>query len=371
MSCSSQKSLADAPVGITLASRDGEQQGVRLMTDNEEAEAWAAVLRRDRSFDGRFVTGVLTTGIYCRPSCAARHPSRANVRFFADGASAREAGLRACKRCLPDDLMRDEAAVLAAIASIKASEEPLALAALAAACGYSPAHFQRVFSKATGLSPAAYARALRTEKARDALSDSHRVVDAVYQAGYSAPSRFYDSLKGKIGMAPSVWKSGGRGVTIHWTQADTSLGRLLVAWTDRGVCRLSFNEGESDLAARFPAAELVRGDTQAADMIASIVQAIEAPSDAGNIPLDVQGTAFQEAVWQALSAIPAGETRSYAQIAASIGKPRATRAVGSACGANPVAVLIPCHRANRTDGTLGGYAYGLVIKTELLDREAD
>lgn len=337
----------------------------------DEGEAWSAVLRRDRSFDGRFVTGVLTTGIYCRPSCAARHPARANVRFFADGAAARNAGLRACRRCLPDDVMRDEAAVLAAIDAIKSSEEPLALAALAATCGYSPAHFQRVFTRHTGLSPAAYARALRTERAREALSDTDRVVDAAYEAGYSAPSRFYDSMKGRIGMTPSVWKSGGRGMTIHWTQASTSMGDLLIAWSEKGICRLSFNESEGHLAGRFPAATLVADHGAAAEMIASVVAQVEAPSNAAHIPLDVQGTAFQEAVWKALSEIPAGETRSYAQIAASIGKPGANRAVGSACGANPVAVLIPCHRAKRTDGTLGGYAYGLAIKTELLEREAD
>lgn len=337
----------------------------------DELEAWSAVLRRDRSFDGRFVTGVLTTGIYCRPSCAARHPARANVRFFADGNAARQAGLRACKRCLPDDVSRDESAVLAAIAAIQQGEEPLALAALAATCGYSPGHFQRMFTRQTGLSPAAYARALRTERAREALSSAGRVVDAVYDAGYSAPSRFYDTMKGRIGMAPSVWKNGGRGMTIHWTQADTSLGRLLVAWSDKGICRLSFNESANDLAARFPQATLAAGQTEASDLIASVIHLVETPAAAPHVPLDVQGTAFQEAVWKALSEIPAGETRSYAQIATSIGKPKAVRAVGSACGANPVAVLIPCHRAKRTDGSLGGYAYGLAIKTELLEREAE
>lgn len=337
----------------------------------DELEAWSAVLRRDRSFDGRFVTGVLTTGIYCRPSCAARHPARTNVRFFADGNAARQAGLRACKRCLPDDVSRDESAVLAAITAIQQSEEPLALATLAATCGYSAAHFQRVFTRQTGLSPAAYARALRTERARDALSDAGRVIDAVYDAGYSAPSRFYDTMKGRIGMAPSVWKNGGRGMTIHWTQADTSLGRLLVAWSDKGICRLSFDESAGDLAARFPQATLIAGNAEASDLIASVVHLVETPSAASHVPLDVQGTAFQEAVWKALSAIPAGETRSYAEIAASIGKPKAVRAVGSACGANPVAVLIPCHRAKRTDGSLGGYAYGLAIKTALLEREAE
>ncbi|MDM7956265.1 bifunctional DNA-binding transcriptional regulator/O6-methylguanine-DNA methyltransferase Ada [Blastomonas sp.] len=337
----------------------------------DDGTAWQAVQRRDRSFDGRFVTGVLTTGIYCRPSCAARHPARGNVRFFVDGAAARAAGLRACKRCLPDDVARDETAVLAAIAAIRASEEPLALAALADTCGYSPAHFQRLFTRHTGLSPAGYARALRQERAREALSSQPRVVDAIYEAGFSAPSRFYGSMKGRIGMAPSVWKSGGAGVDIHWTQSATSLGLMLVAWTDKGVCRLSFEEGPEALAARFPAATLHRADGEAADLLAGVIARVEAPATSAAVPLDVRGTVFQEAVWQALADIPAGETRSYAQIAASIGSPKAVRAVGSACGANPVAVLIPCHRALRTDGTLGGYAYGLPIKTELLKRESD
>lgn len=341
------------------------------LIDLDEDAAWAAVQRRDRSLDGRFVTGVLSTGIYCRPSCAARHPARANVRFFADGAAARASGLRACKRCLPDDVARDEAAVLAAIRAIRASEEPLALAALAAECGYSPAHFQRVFTRHTGLSPSAYARALRTERAREALSASERVVDAIYEAGFSAPSRFYDSMKGRMGMEASVWKNGGQGVLIYWTQAETSLGRMLVAWTEKGVCRLSFEEGAEALARRFPAAEMKAAGEEAAQFVAAVVAEVESPQTGADIPVDVRGTAFQEAVWKALSDIPPGETRSYAQIAASIGKPAAVRAVGSACGANPVAVLIPCHRALRTDGTLGGYAYGLGIKTELLKREAD
>lgn len=337
----------------------------------DDTAAWAAVLRRDRAYDGRFVTGVLTTGIYCRPSCAARHPARANVRFFPDGAAARAAGLRACKRCLPDDVARDATAVLAAIEAIRGNQEPLALSALAEECGYSPAHFQRIFSRHTGLSPAAYARALRTERAREALTTNDRVVDAIYDAGFNAPSRFYGTMKGRIGMDPSAWKNGGQGVDIHWTKTDTSLGQMLVAWTDKGVCRLSFNEDAQALAVRFPAARLTEAGDDAATYVAGIVAGVEAPATSAAIPVDVRGTAFQEAVWKALSEIPAGETRSYAQLAAAIGRHAAVRAVGSACGANPVAVLIPCHRALRSDGTLGGYAYGLGIKTELLKREAD
>ncbi len=336
----------------------------------EDDARWAAVLRRDRALDGRFVTGVLTTGIYCRPSCAARHPHRDNVRFFADGAAARETGLRACKRCLPDDVARDEGAVLAAIQAIKTSEEPLALGDLAARTGYSPTHFQRVFTRHTGLSPATYARALREERARQALSDGERVTDAIYDAGFSGPSRFYETMEGRMGMSASAWVNGGKGVKIHWAVVPTSLGDMLVAATDKGVCRLSFAEGRAALEDRFPAAELIEGGDEFAALLEQVVAAVEAPVNGfDHIPIDVKGTAFQEAVWRELRKIPAGETRSYADIAAAVGKPKAVRAAGSANGANNVAVLIPCHRVVRSDGTLGGYAYGLPIKEELLKRE--
>ena len=339
--------------------------------DIDDDGAWQAVMARDRAFDGRFVTGVLTTGIYCRPSCAARHPRRENVRFFADGAAARGAGLRACQRCSPDDVSRDERAVLAAIEAIKAAGQPLALAALAAETGYSPAHFQRVFTRHTGLSPASYARALRAERAADALTETTRVTDAIYDAGFSGPSRFYAASGGRLGMTPSAWRDGGRGAVIHWAVVPTTLGKMLVAATEKGVCRLSFNEDPAALAERFPNAELTQGGEAFEALLTEIVAAVEAPAarDFAHIPIDVKGTAFQEAVWQELRRIPKGETRTYAQIAAAVGKPGAVRAAGSANGANHVSVLIPCHRVIRTDGTLGGYAWGLDIKQELLARE--
>ncbi len=332
-------------------------------------EAWAAVLRRDRAHDGRFVTGVLSTGIYCRPSCAARHPLRANVRFFAGSAGARAAGLRPCKRCSPDAVARDERAVIEAIAAIKQADEPLALAALAMRTGYSPSHFQRIFTAQTGLSPAAYARALRDERARAALTETGRVTDAIYDAGFSGPSRFYDSAKGKLGMAASIWADGGKGATIHWAIVPTSLGDMFVAATDKGVCRLSFDEDAGALARRFPKARLVEGGEAFEKLLADVVASVEAPGEFSHIPLDVKGTAFQEACWAALRAIPPGETRSYADIAAAAGSPKATRAAGSANADNHVAVLIPCHRVIRKDGSLGGYAYGLGRKTALLDKE--
>ena len=332
-------------------------------------QAWAAVMRRDRAFDGHFVTGVLTTGIYCRPSCAARHPSRENVRFFANGAEARAAGLRACKRCHPDDVARDEAAVMAAIDAIKSGDKPT-LEELAKITDYSPSHFQRVFKRATGLSPAAYARALREERAKDALGDATRVTDAIYDAGYEAPSRFYAAMEGKMGMSASDWKNGGAGRVIHYTIVDTSLGSMLVAASDKGVCCLSFNESEEELRARFPQAELVEGGEEFRALFEQVTRAVEDPSlDNTHIPLDVKGTAFQQRCWQALREIPPGETRSYGEQAAMLGNPKASRAVGSANGANNIAVLIPCHRVVPASGGVGGYAYGPEIKAELLKRE--
>lgn len=338
-------------------------------TPADDDDRWRIVCARDRRFDGSFIFGVSSTGIYCRPSCPARAPRRANVRFFASCADAEAAGFRACLRCRPDGAARDEAAVALAIERLRCASGPVALPVLAQACGYSPAHFQRIFKRATGVSPAAFARALRLERAVDGLSAGERVTDALYDAGFGAASRFYAAGAERMGMTASAWRDGGRGVVIRWAVVATSLGPMLVAATGKGVCRLSFNEGHEALAARFPQAELLEGGEVFAALLAQVVAAVEAPGDSRHIPLDVQGTAFQEAVWQELRRIPPGETRSYAQIAAAIGKPGAVRAAGSANGANNVAVLIPCHRVIRTDGSLGGYAYGLEIKAALLARE--
>jgi AraC family transcriptional regulator of adaptative response/methylated-DNA-[protein]-cysteine methyltransferase len=344
-----------------------KSKGTEMRIDNDTA--WAAVLRRDRAFDGQFVTGVLTTGIYCRPSCAARHPARGNVRFFANGAAARDTGLRACKRCLPDDVSRDEAAMAKALGLLN-REEPPGLEALAGAVGYAPHHFQRLFKRATGVTPAAYARAQRAKRAEAALAATPRVTDAIYDAGYSGPSRFYAETGARLGMTPSAWRNGGAGVTIRWAITDTSLGAMLVAATGKGICRLSFDEDEADLRARFPKAQILPADAAMQGWIAGAVDAVEQPGRMPDLPLDVQGTAFQQAVWAELRRIPPGETRTYADIAAAVGKPKAVRAAGSANGQNRVAVLIPCHRVIRTDGTLGGYAYGLARKEELLARES-
>lgn len=353
-------------VALPVAAYIGGMTNAMTLSDDA---AWTAFEARDRAFDGRFLVAVTTTGIYCKPSCAARHPKRAHVRFYPDADAARAAGFRACLRCKPDEVGRDRVAVARAVALIEAAEENLQLDAIAAAVGYAPHHFHRLFKRATGVTPAAYARSLRARRAAEALSEEASVTEAIYEAGYSAPSRFYETAHARLGMSPSVWKRGGAGVTIRWTVAETSLGPLLVAATDKGLCRVAFDETALDLARRFPAAEVVQGGAALAELAARVVAEVETPGRDADLPLDVQGTAFQEAVWQALRAIPPGETRSYAQLAAAAGSPGAVRAAGTACGANHIPVIIPCHRALRSDGSMGGYAYGVDRKRALLKRE--
>ena len=332
--------------------------------------AWTAFVARDRTRDGEFVGAVKSTGIYCKPSCPARHPKRENVEFFGDGAAARAAGYRACLRCRPDEVARDRTAVEKAVGLLAACEDTLSLEALAAAVGYAPHHFHRLFKRHMGVTAAAYARALRAQRAQAALSDTGSITHAIYQAGFAAPSRFYAQSPGRLGMTPSAWKKGGAGMVIRWACAPTSLGMMLLAATERGICRLSFDEDAAELARRFPAAQIVAGGAALEALVAAAVAAVDQPQHLPDLPLDVQGTAFQQAVWRELMRIPAGETRSYTQLAVAAGRARAVRAAGSACGANPVAVLIPCHRAQRGDGSLGGYAYGLDRKRALLAREA-
>jgi len=331
--------------------------------------AWAAFTRRDRAWDGRVIGAVKTTGIYCKPSCPARRPKREHVEFFASGDEARGAGYRPCLRCKPDDVGRDREAVARAVKLIEQAEEGPTLDELATAVGYAPHHFQRIFKRDLGVSPAEYARGLRNRRTEAALKASGRVTDAVYDAGYSGPSSFYSDAKERLGMTPSAWRDGGRGETIRWTHFDSPLGRMLIAATSKGICRLTFDDSERSLRRLFPNATITEDRGGLRVLVEGALEAIERPLAAHDLPIDVAGTAFQEAVWRELRKIPPGETRSYAQIAAAIGQPKAVRAVGTANGDNHVAVLIPCHRVIRSDGTLGGYAGGLERKRHLLAAE--
>jgi AraC family transcriptional regulator of adaptative response/methylated-DNA-[protein]-cysteine methyltransferase len=319
--------------------------------------------------DGRFIGAVLTTGIYCKPSCPARHPKRENIHFYPDPASARAAGFRACLRCRPDEVGRDRLAVEAALILIQAAETPPSLDVIAAHVGYAPHHFHRLFKRETGLTPAAYARTIRAERLKQALEGESSVTEAIYDAGYNAPSRAYADAAQHLGMTPSAWKAGGRGVAIRHGIAQTSLGPMLIAASERGLVRISFDEDEGDLRRRFPQADILPADADFEAIAAAVVGLVENPTRPVDLPTDVGGTAFQRAVWSALRAIPPGETRSYGEIAAAIGKPGAVRATGTACGDNGLAVLIPCHRVLRSDGSLGGYAYGIERKEKLLARE--
>ena len=355
----------------TLAPRTETSRSNRMsnVSSLDPDTAWAAFMRRDRSWDGRVIGAVRTTGIYCKPSCPARRPKRENVTFYASGEEARAAGFRACMRCKPDEVGRDREAVARAVKLIEEAEEAPTLVELSAAVGYAPHHFQRIFKRDLGVSPAEYVRALRNRRTETALKANGRVTDAVYDAGYSGPSSFYSDAKERLGMTPSAWRDGGRGETIRWTHFDSPLGQMLIAATSKGICRLTFDDSEESLRRLFPKATIVEDDRGLKELVEGALQAIERPLAMPDLPIDVAGTAFQEAVWRELRKIPAGETRSYAQIAAAIGHPKAVRAVGSANGDNHICVLIPCHRVIRSDGTLGGYGGGIERKKKLLASE--
>lgn len=348
------------------------------MTDPSHASRWTSVLARDRAADGAFVYAVTTTGVYCRPVCPSRRPRPEHARFFDTARDARAAGFRPCRRCEPDrDAPGVPALAVAAaarlIAEAVADEAPSPpLEALAARAGYAPHHLHRLFKRETGLTPRAYAAALRARAAADGLDAGAGVTEALHAAGFSA-SRFYAAAGARLGMAPSVRRDGGRGETIRHAVAPTSLGLILVAATDRGVCAIQFGDTPADLAAwlrrRFPNAAFADPDPAFAGLVAQAVDLVERPGRGDDLPLDLRGTAFQERVWRALRDIPAGATASYADVAAAIGRPGAARGVASACAANAVAVAVPCHRVVRADGELSGYRWGVARKAALLARE--
>ena len=333
--------------------------------------------RRDRAFDGAFFFAVRTTGVYCRPSCASRPAKRENVSFFATGEAAERAGFRACKRCRPEKLGAPDPqveAVRRACERIASAEEAPSLADLAARAGLSPFHFHRVFKKVTGVTPKAYAAEMQARRAADKLRTAETVTEAIYDAGFNSSSRFYETAAARLGMTPTAVRRGGQGAVIRFAIGQASLGAVLVAATEKGVCAIMLGDDPDALARalqdRFPRAELIGGDEKFERTVAEVVGLVEAPGQRLDLPLDIRGTAFQQRVWEALRAIPPGRTATYAEIAEAVGRPRAVRAVAQACAANPLAVAIPCHRVVRTDGDLSGYRWGVERKRKLLDLEA-
>ena len=342
---------------------------------------WAALQARDPAADGQFVYAVKTTGIYCRPSSSARLPKRENVEFFETPQAAEAAGYRASRRPAADRTAaaaRRAALVVDACRLIEQAETLPTLQELANQASMSAFHFHRVFKAETGLAPKAYASAFRARRLREALGDpgtaGGTITDAIYGAGFNSNSRFYETAEARLGMRPRDYRGGGRNAEIRFAVGQCSLGAILVAQSQRGICAILLGDDPDrlvrDLQDRFPKATMIGGDDGFEQLIAQVVGFIEAPALGLHLPLDVRGTAFQERVWQALREIPPGTTVSYAEIAERIGAPKAVRAVAQACGANPIAVAIPCHRVVRRDSNISGYRWGVERKRELLQREA-
>lgn len=338
---------------------------------------WAALQSRDASADGRFFYAVKTTGVYCRPSCAARTPRPENVEFYPSPAHAERAGFRPCRRCKPAQAPaaeRSAALVAAMCRHLEESESPLTLEALARHVGLSPFHAHRLFKASTGVTPRAYFAAQRGKRVRGELREHGNVTQAIYGAGYGSAGRFYEEANARLGMTPSAFKAGGQRERIRFALGECSLGSILVAATARGICAISLGEEPEgllhELQRQFPQAELLGADAQFEALVAQVVALVEEPAQRHHLPLDIRGTAFQERVWQALRRVPAGEQLTYRELAERIGSPNAVRAVANACGQNRVAVAIPCHRVVRTDGSLSGYRWGVERKRTLLEREA-
>ncbi|WP_095111113.1 bifunctional DNA-binding transcriptional regulator/O6-methylguanine-DNA methyltransferase Ada [Pseudomonas sp. Irchel 3E20] len=334
---------------------------------------WLAVLARDPAADSHFVYGVKTTGIYRRASSPSRLPRRENVEFFDTAQQAEAAGYRASKRAGGEQSELDTARVTQACQCIEQADSPPNLKQLAEQAGLSPFHFHRVFKAVTGLTPRAYASAHRGRKLREQLAKGGSITAALYDAGFNANSRFYESADQLLGMKPSQYRAGGTNTEIRFAVGQCSLGAILVAQSHKGICAILLGDDPDalarDLQDRFPHAELIGADPGFEQWVAKVVGFVEAPALGLDLPLDLRGTAFQERVWQALRSIPAGATATYAQIARMIGAPTSSRAVAQACGANPLAVAIPCHRVVRSDGALSGYRWGVERKRQLLERE--
>lgn len=339
---------------------------------------WASVVARDPQADGQFYYAVKTTGVYCRPSCGARTPRPENVGFFPTTMAAEQAGFRACKRCRPGlpSLGEQQAQWVARLCrQIEAAETPPSLEALAQSAQMSPYHLHRVFKAVTGVTPKAYAAAHRANKVRKGLAQRASVTDAIYEAGYNSNGRFYEESNRVLGMTPSSFRAGGAKTVIRFAIGQCSLGAILVAASERGVCAILIGDDPDalarDLQDRFPKADLIGGDAGFEQLVAKVIGFVEAPKLGLDLPLDVRGTAFQQRVWQALREIPPGATVSYTELAQRIGAPNAVRAVAGACAANALAVAIPCHRVVRHDGNLSGYRWGVERKRALLERELE
>jgi AraC family transcriptional regulator of adaptative response/methylated-DNA-[protein]-cysteine methyltransferase len=361
---------------LSLMMRANETSRRQPPVSDDEAR-WGAVQRRDRAADGTFVYAVRTTGVYCRPSCASRQARRENVTFHATCIAAERAGFRPCKRCRPNEASlaeRQADAVAKACQLIEQAEEMPSLDALAQAAGLSRFHFHRVFKAVTGVTPKAYADARRGNRVRDELTHSDSVTAAIYGAGFNSNGRFYAAASDLLGMTPTEFRAGGDGTVIRFAVGECSLGAILVAATDKGVCAIEFGDDPDILVRglqdRFAKARLVGGDASFEQLVAKVVGFVEAPAQGLDLPLDIRGTAFQQRVWKAIRAVPAGSTASYGEIAARIGEPKATRAVAQACATNALAVAIPCHRIVRRDGSPSGYRWGVERKRALLEREA-
>ncbi len=349
----------------------------QLAAATEHDPRWASVVARDPGADGAFYYAVRTTGVYCRPSCPARLSRPENVVFYATRNEAEHAGFRPCRRCRPDQpsLAGGHAEKVAeACRIIEDTETAPALKELAARVGMSMYHFHRIFRTITGLTPREYAAAHRRKRVRRELDRSGTVTEAIFEAGYASNSRFYEQSNQMLGMTPTNYRAGGADTDISFAIGECSLGSILVARSDRGVCAILLGDDPEELARdlqdRFPRANLIGGEAEFEDLVARVVGFVEAPGLGLDLPLDVRGTAFQQRVWQALREIPAGETVSYADIANRIGSPKSVRAVAGACAANPLAVVIPCHRVIRNDGGLSGYRWGVERKRVLLEKEA-
>jgi AraC family transcriptional regulator of adaptative response/methylated-DNA-[protein]-cysteine methyltransferase len=344
--------------------------------DLTDAARHEAVDQRDSGADGRFVYAVRSTGIYCLPSCPSRPARRENIAFYPDPAQAEAAGFRPCRRCRPHlrGLHPHHDAVIAACRRIENEDPVPPLAALAAPSGLSPHHFHRVFRAVAGINPGQYAASVRAARLRRGLTPARSVTEALYDAGFGAASRFYAQADAMLGMPPRRWRQGGRGETIRFAVGTCGLGEILVAASTHGICAVDLGDDADALMRnfqdRFAQAELIPGDAAFGQIVARVVALVEAGSDAADLPLDIRGTAFQHRVWTALRAIPPAARTSYAELAARIGTPKSVRAVASACAANRIAVLIPCHRVVRGDGALSGYRWGVDRKRTLLEREA-